>query len=114
VILADPAVESLSSFIGIDGINRTMNSGRLQINLKPLAERRVGATEVIRRLGPKLALVKDIQLFLQPVQDLTIEDRVSRTQFQYTLESADPRDLDQWVPKMVDELGRLPELRDVA
>jgi len=114
VILADPAVESLSSFIGIDGVNRTMNSGRLQINLKPLAERRVGATEVIRRLGPKLADVKGIQLFLQPVQDLTIEDRVSRTQFQYTLESADARDLDQWVPRVVDELSRLPELADVA
>ncbi len=98
VVLRDPAVESLSSFIGVDGTNTTLNSGRMQINLKPLEERRTSAVDVIRRLQPELALVKGITLFLQPVQDLTIEDRVSRTQFQLSLESADAADLAVWVP----------------
>src|SRR5438477_4075418 len=86
IILKDPAVESLSSFIGIDGTNNTLNSGRIQINLKPLDQRDAGATEVIQRLQPKLADVAGITLFMQPVQDLSVEDRVSRTQFQYPLE----------------------------
>ncbi len=86
VILKDPAVESLSSFIGIDGTNTTVNSGRFLINLKPLAQRKVSISEVINRLQPELAKVQDITLFLQPVQDLTVEDRVSRTQYQYSLE----------------------------
>jgi multidrug efflux pump len=86
VILTDPAVDNLSSFIGIDGTNTTLNSGRILINLKPLAERKVSATDVIRRLQPHLAEVAGITLFMQPVQDLTVEDRVSRTQFQFTLE----------------------------
>src|SRR5881296_1049492 len=89
VILQDPAVESLSSFIGIDGTNTTINSGRIQINLKSLEERRISASDVIRRLQPKLAEVNGITLFLQPIQDLTVEDRVSRTQFQYSLEDVD-------------------------
>ena len=89
VILQDPAVESLSSFIGIDGTNTTINSGRIQINLKPLEERELSASDVIRRLQPELAKVEGITLFMQPVQDLTVEDRVSRTQFQYSLEDAD-------------------------
>src|SRR5437870_2992611 len=86
VILRDPAVESLSSFIGADGINTTLNSGRILINLKPLAERRINATDVMRRLQPALTNVDGIRLYMQPVQDLTIEDRISRTQYQYTLE----------------------------
>src|SRR5262249_39974025 len=86
VILQDPAVDTLSSFIGIDGTTSTMNSGRVQINLKPLARRRVNASDVIRRLQPKLDKVDGITLFMQPVQDLSVEDRVSRTQFQYSLE----------------------------
>ena len=114
VILRDPAVESLSSFIGIDGTNTTLNSGRIQINLKPLEERDLSAVEVIRRLQPALAKVPGIRLYLQPVQDLTVEDKVSRTQYQFTLEDADPRELAEWVPKVVDRLAALPELRDVA
>ena len=114
VILKDPAVESLSSFIGIDGTNTTMNSGRIQINLKPLDERKANATDIIRRLQPELAKVEGITLYLQPVQDLTVEDRVSRTQFQYSLEDPDARELSVWVPRFVAKLQSLPELRDVA
>ena len=113
-ILKDPAVESLSSFIGIDGTNTTLNSGRIQINLKPLEERRLNASDIIRRLQPQLAKVEGIRLYLQPVQDLTVEDRVSRTQYQYTLEDADPKELGEWVGRFVDRFSALPELRDVA
>jgi len=113
-ILKDPAVESLSSFIGIDGTNTTINSGRIQINLKPLEERRIDATAVIRRLQTSLASIEGITLFMQPVQDLTVEDRVSRTQFQYSLEDADPQELAVWAPRFVARLQALPELRDVA
>ena len=104
VILKDPAVESLSSFIGIDGTNTTLNSGRIQINLKPLEERTASASDVIRRLQPELAKVEGITLFMQPVQDLTVEDRVSRTQYQYSLEDPDARELDDWVPRFVAKL----------
>ncbi len=114
VILQDPAVESLSSFIGIDGTNTTMNSGRIQINLKPLGQRKLSASEVIRRLQPEIARLDGIELFLQPVQDLTVEDRVSRTQFQYSLEDVDPKELAYWTPRFVSKLKSLPELRDVA
>ncbi len=114
VILKDPAVESLSSFIGIDGINTTMNSGRIQINLKPLDQRGISASDVIRRMQPSLARVDGITLFMQPVQDLTVEDRVSRTQFQYTLEDADANELNVWTARLVDKLKALPSLRDVA
>ncbi len=114
VILNDPAVESLSSFIGIDGTNTTMNSGRIQINLKPLAERKADAGEIIRRLQPELAQVEGITLFMQPVQDLTVEDRASRTQYQYSLEDPDGRELAQWAPRFVSRLQQVPELRDVA
>src|SRR4029077_12371618 len=86
VILQDPAVESLSFFIGIDGTNPTVNSGRIQINLKPLDERKANASDIIRRLQSSLAKIEGITLFMQPVQDLTVEDRVSRTQYQYSLE----------------------------
>ncbi|PYU07066.1 MAG: multidrug transporter subunit MdtB, partial [Acidobacteria bacterium] len=114
VILQDPAVESLSSFIGIDGTNTTINSGRIQINLKSLEERRISASDVIRRLQPKLAEVNGITLFMQPVQDLTVEDRVSRTQFQYSLEDVDVKELAYWTPRFIERLKALPELRDVA
>jgi multidrug efflux pump len=114
VILRDPAVESLSSFIGVDGTNATLNSGRMLINLKPLAERRIHASDVIRRLQPKLAQVPGITLYMQPVQDLTVEDRVSRTQYQFTLEAADPGLLGEWVPKLVERMRTLPALTDVA
>src|SRR6202030_1196200 len=114
VILADPAVESLSSFIGIDGTNTTLNSGRIQINLKPLADRGIDASDLIRRLTVQLANVSGITLYMQPVQDLTVEDRVSRAQFQYSLEDADAQELAQWTPKLVDKLRQSPVLRDVA
>jgi multidrug efflux pump len=114
VILKDPAVASLSSFIGIDGTNTTLNSGRVQINLKPLEQRKISASDVIRRLQPELAKVNGITLFMQPVQDLTVEDRVSRTQFQYSLEDVDPKELAYWTPRFVEKLKTLPELRDVA
>ncbi len=114
VILEDPAVESLSSFIGVDGINTTPNSGRIQIDLKPLAVRGASASEVIRRLGPKLAAVPGITLYMQPVQDLTVEDRVSRTQYQYTLETPDAAELARAAPRVLEALAALPELRDVA
>ena len=114
VILKDPAVESLSSFIGADGINTTLNSGRILINLKPLAERKISATDVMRRLQPALANVDGIGLYMQPVQDLTIEDRISRTQYQYTLEDPDANELSLWTARLVDKLKALPQLRDVA
>ncbi len=113
-ILKDPAVESLSSFIGIDGTNTTLNSGRIQINLKPLDQRKISASDVIRRLQPAIAKVDGITLFMQPVQDLTVEDRVSRTQYQYSLEDVDPQELAYWTPRFVERLKKLPDLRDVA
>jgi multidrug efflux pump len=114
VILKDPAVESLSSFIGVDGINTTLNSGRILINLKPLEERKISASEVMRRLQPELAKVDGITLYMQPIQDLTVEDRVSQTQYQYTLEDANADELNQWTTKLMARLQTLPELRDVA
>ena len=114
VILKDPAVESLSSFIGVDGINTTLNSGRILINLKPLEERKISASEVMRRLQPELAKVDGITLYMQPIQDLTVEDRVSQTQYQYTLEDANADELNQWTTRLLDRLQTLPELRDVA
>ena len=114
VILADPAVSSLSSFIGVDGTNTTLNSGRIYINLKPFAERRNSAQDVMVRLQRAVVDVDGIALFLQPLQDLTVEDRVSRTQYQYTLEDADPEELRRWAPTFVEALQALPELRDVG
>jgi multidrug efflux pump len=114
VILQDPAVASLSSFIGIDGTNTTLNSGRVQINLKQVDERGITASDVIRRLEPKLNQVAGITLYMQPVQDLTVEDRVSRTEFQYSMEDVDPKELAYWTSRMMDKLKSLPELRDVA
>ena len=114
VILKDPAVESLSSFIGVDGVNTTLNSGRILINLKPLAERDASASEVIRRLQPELAKVNGISLFMQPVQDLTVDARVSRTQFQYTLEDPNTDELKRLAPRVVEAMRARPELRDVS
>jgi multidrug efflux pump len=114
VILKDPDVVSLSSFIGVDGTNTTPNSGRIQINLKSRDERAASASDIIRRLQPQLAQVEGIQLFMQPVQDLTVEDRVSRTEFQYSLEDADATELSQWAPQVVNKLKTLPQLRDLA
>jgi multidrug efflux pump len=113
-ILDDPDVASLSSFIGIDGTNTTQNSGRIQINLKPHDERSASASEIIRRLQPEVAQVQGITLYMQPVQDLTVEDRVSRTQFQYSLEDADANELNDWAARIVNRLRQIPELRDVA
>jgi len=113
-ILADPAVASLSSFIGVDGTNTTLNSGRIQINLKPMAERGLSVHDVIHRLQQQVAGVEGMSLFLQPMQDLTVEDRVSRTQYQYTLEDADPEELSRWAPAFVTALQALPELREVS
>ena len=114
VILADPAVESLSSFIGVDGTNATLNSGRIQINLKPLGERDVRVRALIRRLQPKLAAVPGITLYMQPAQELTVEDRVSRTQYQYSLEHPEARVLEEWAPKLIERLQKVPALADVA
>jgi multidrug efflux pump len=114
IILQDPAVESLSSFIGADGTNTTLNSGRLQINLKPLNERDLSASDVIRRLQNSLKQVDGIVLYMNPVQNITVDDRVSRTQYQYTLEDPDANELNLWTGRLVDRMKKLPELADVA
>jgi multidrug efflux pump len=114
IILKDPDVASLSSFIGVDGTNMTPNSGRIQINLRPRDERAADASAIIRRLAPPLEAVEGITLYMQPVQDLTVENRVSRTQYQYSLEDADARELAEWTPRVLERLRTLPELRDVA
>ncbi|HXR36948.1 MAG TPA: multidrug efflux RND transporter permease subunit [Candidatus Binataceae bacterium] len=114
VILKDPAIESLSSFVGVDGTNVTVNSGRILINLKPLEERKAGVTEIIRRLQLASAEVTGIMLYMQPVQDLTVEDRISRTQYQLSLEDPNGQQLNKWSQRLVAKLQTLPELRDVA
>ena len=114
VVLQDPAVESLSSFIGADGTNTTLNSGRMSINLKPLSDRSLSASDVIRRLNQKLQKVEGIRLYMQPVQDITVDDRVSRTQYQYTLEDPNVDELNLWTNRFVAKLDQLPELEDVA
>ncbi|TKJ74910.1 multidrug transporter subunit MdtB [Pseudomonas sp. CFBP13508] len=114
IILEDPAVQSLSSYIGVDGDNATLNSGRLLINLKPHGERDLTASEVIARLQPQLDKLVGIRLFMQPVQDLTIEDRVSRTQYQFSMSSPDSELLSQWSGRLVEALAQRPELTDVA
>jgi multidrug efflux pump len=114
IILKDPAVQSLSSFIGADGTNTTLNSGRMAINLKPIADRDLSASDVIRRLQQQLANVQGIQIFMQPVQDITVDDRVTRTQYQYTLEDPDINELNTWSAKFVDQLKKVPSLEDVA
>ncbi len=114
VILKDPAVESLSSFIGADGTNTTLNSGRIEINLKPIEERSLSAADVIRRLQQNLDNVQGIHLYMQPVQNITVDDRVTRTQYQYTLEDPDVDELNVWTGKFVDQLKKLHSLEDVA
>ncbi|HEX4751227.1 MAG TPA: multidrug efflux RND transporter permease subunit [Bryobacteraceae bacterium] len=114
VILQDPAVQSLSSFIGVDGTNTTLNSGRVQINLKPVEDRDASASDVIRRLEPELAKVAGITLYMQPVQDLTVEDIVSRTEYQYSLEDPDPNELARYAGGFVARLKEMPNLADVA
>ncbi len=114
VILQDPAVESLSSFIGADGTNTTLNSGRISINLKPLSQRDLNASNVIRRLTASLKQVSGITLYMQPVQNITVDDRVSRTQYQYTLTDPDATELNTWTNRFVDQLKKLPQLEDVA
>jgi multidrug efflux pump len=113
-ILTDPAVQNLTSFIGVDGTNTTPNSGRIQITLKPLEERNASALEVIRRLQPKVDQVAGIRLYMQPVQDLTVEDRISRTQYQYALDAPTKDILDLWIPRVLAKMKEIPELRDVA
>jgi multidrug efflux pump len=113
-VLKDPAVDGLSSFVGVDGTNTTLNSGRMLVNLKPLEERSDTASDVIRRLRAELADVPGVAAYMQPVQDLTIDDRISRTQYQFVLESANPDDLTTWIPRLVDKMRQLPEINDVA
>jgi multidrug efflux pump len=115
VILEDPAVESLSSFIGADGTNTTLNAGRYSINLKPLSDRSLGASDVIRRLQPKIAdRVQGFQMYMQPVQNITVDDRVSRTQYQFALEDPDVNELNDWTAKFVSKMKDMKELEDVA
>jgi len=114
VILKDQAVDSLSSFIGVDGINTTLNSGRILINLKPIEARKIRASDVIRRLQPELEKVEGVTLYMQPVQDLSVEDRVSRTQYQYTLEDPDAQELETWTDRLMAKLKGAPELSDLA
>ena len=114
VILQDPAVDSLSSFIGADGTNTTLNSGRMSINLKPLNMRKISASDVIRRLQTNLKQVDGIVLYMQPVQNITVDDRVSRTQYQYTLEDPNANELNLWTGRLVDKMKQLPQLADVA
>jgi multidrug efflux pump len=114
IILQDPAVESLSSFIGADGTNTTLNSGRFSINLKPIEKRDLSAADVIRRLQGNLKQVDGVDLYMSPVQNITVDDRVSRTQYQYTLEDPDANELNLWTGKLVEKLKTLPQLADVA
>jgi multidrug efflux pump len=114
IVLQDPAVESLSSFIGADGTNTTLNSGRMSINLKPLNARGISASDVIRRLQKNLQQVEGVELFMEPVQNITVDDRVSRTQYQYTLEDPDANELNLWTNRLVDKMKQLPQLADVA
>ena len=114
VLLADPDVESLTSFVGVDGTNPTLNSGRMLINLKALAARTATASEIIRRLQREAAAVSGISLYMQPAQDLTIDSTVSRTQYQFVLESARSEDFDEWVPRLMERLHKVPEIVDVT
>ncbi|WP_122586550.1 MdtB/MuxB family multidrug efflux RND transporter permease subunit [Pseudomonas viridiflava] len=114
IILKDPSVVSLSSYIGVDGDNATLNSGRFLINLKPHGERGLTAAEIIQRIQPEVDKLSDIRLFMQPVQDLTIEDRVSRTQYQFSMSSPDAELLSEWSVRLADALAQRPELTDVA
>ncbi|RLM23913.1 multidrug transporter subunit MdtB [Brenneria alni] len=114
IIMKDPSVQSVSSFVGVDGTNGALNSGRLQINLKPLSERSERIPEIITRLQQQTAQIPGIQLYLQPVQDLTIDTQISRTQYQFTLQAMSLDELSVWVPQLMSELQKLPQLEDVS
>jgi len=114
IILQDPAVESLSSFIGVDGTNTTLNAGRFSVNLRPLNVRGLSASDVIRRLQPKLHELQNFDVYMQPVQDITVDDRVSRTQYQYTLEDPDVNELNEWTNNFQTKMKDMPELEDLA
>ncbi|WP_028312581.1 efflux RND transporter permease subunit [Derxia gummosa] len=114
LVAADPDVESVSSFIGVDGTNATLNSGRLLINLRPIEDRKARAPEIIRRLQARASELTGIALYMQPVQDLTIDDRIARTQYQFTLSTPDLAELSAWVPRLMEELRTLPQLADIA
>jgi multidrug efflux pump len=113
-ILKDPDVQSLSSFIGVDGANTTLNSGRFLINLRPHDERHATASDIIRRLKQETAGVVGITLYMQPLQDITIDSAVSRTQYQFVVESTDNNDFAAWIPPLMQKLTQLPDLADVA
>src|SRR6185437_3838910 len=113
-VLKDPEVQSLSSFIGVDGTNMTLNSGRFLINLKPHDERKADVETVIRRLQDRLSTIPGISLYMQPVQDLSSDATVSRTQYRFVLEDANPDELASWAPKLVDRLNQQPQFADVA
>ena len=114
IIMKDPAVQSLTSFVGVDGTNSALNSGRLQINLKPLDQRADRIPVVIDRLQAAISTLPGISLYLQPVQDLTIDTQVSRTQYQFTLQTGSLESLSLWVPKLLDKLATMPQLQDVS
>jgi len=114
VILNDPDVESLTSFVGVDGTNPTLNSGRMLINLKPRDERSATASQIIRRLQRETRSLEGITLYMQPSQDLTIDSTVSRTQYQFVLESPNPDDFNTWVPRLMDRMAQIPQITDVA
>jgi multidrug efflux pump len=113
-ILTDPAVASISSFIGVDGVNATLNSGRIQINLKPPDQRHQAISEVIAELKERADRVPGISVFLQPIQDLTVEDRVSRSQYQYSLEDSDSSELNAWTARLVSRMRQVPEIKNVV
>src|SRR4029079_2331354 len=113
-ILNDPDVESLTSFVGVDGTNPTLNSGRMLINLKPRDQRTLSASQILRRIQRDTASVPGISLYMQAAQDLTIDSTVSRTQYQFVLESPNPEDFDVWVPRLMDRMAHIAEITDVA
>src|SRR6202034_3420377 len=113
-ILKDPDVVSLSSFIGVDGTNQTLNTGRFQITLKPHDDRSLSASAIIRRLQNETAGVAGITLYMQPVQDLTIDSTISRAPYHFVLEDANPAEFNTWVPKLVQRLSQVPQITDVA
>jgi len=114
VILNDPDVESLTSFVGVDGTNPTLNSGRMLINLKPRDVRTLSAVQIMRRIQREAAALPGITLYMQPSQDLTIDSTISRTQYQFVLESPNPDDFDVWVPRLMDRMAQIPQVTDVA
>jgi multidrug efflux pump len=113
-LLSDPAVDNISSFIGVDGVNATLNVGRMQITLKPINQRDASAAEIIRRLQPKLAQIPGVTLYMQPLQDITIDDRISRNQYQYSVGSPDAKEVAKWTDLLIAKMRSIPELQDVT